>query len=416
MSARTSADLAAEMSRQGHSVTVITSFPSRPSGVRYQGYRRRFFQKERGPEGYKLIRCFSAHSRKSSLFSRLAENISFGFFSSIIAMLLPRPDVVYSNSWPIFASAMLSLVAKLRRIPFVLSVQDLYPESLVAQGRTIDNGCLAGVLRRIDSIIARQSSHVIVICERFAAIYGKQRGISSGRLSVIPNWAKSGAIDVGISRNQFRRRVGFSESDFVLAYGGNIGTAAGVETVIEAARYLTDHKKVKLVIAGEGSLLQTCRNLARKLPEGSIVFHSPWEQEETSEVLRAADLLLLPTRGGQSLASVPSKLIFYMLAARPILALALEGSDAAATIESAGCGWVVEPDQPHLLAVEISKVLDMSREALDARGQAGRHYALERLTKEKCLPRVMDILKTVATCRRVFQNGCRAIRSQNAAE
>jgi glycosyltransferase involved in cell wall biosynthesis len=109
-------------------------------------------------------------------------------------------------------------------------------------------------------------------------------------------------------------------------------------------------------------------------------------------------------------------MIYYMLAARPILAMALKDSDVATMVESAGCGWVVEPDQPHLLAVEISKVLDMSRGALHARGQAGRSYALERLTKEKCLPRVIDILKTMAAWRRVFPNACRAIHSQNAAE
>ena len=397
------------MSSEGHSVTVITSFPSRPSGVRYPGYRRRFFQIGRGSEGYKLIRCLSAHSRKSSLFSRSAENISFGLFSSIIAILLSRPDVIYSNTWPIFATALLSLVAKLRRIPFILSIQDLYPESLIAQGRMIDNSPPARLIRWIDSIIARQSSHVIVISERFAEIYGNQRGIQSDRLSVVPNWADSSAIDVSISNNQFRRRAGLAESDFLVAYGGNIGMAAGAETLIEAARYLTNHKRVRLLIAGEGSRLHICRGLARKLPEGRIVFHSPWEPEETSEVLRAADLLVLPTRGGQSLASVPSKLIYYMLAARPILALALKGSDVASIVERAGCGWVVEPDQPHLLATHIKNVYAMSRDELDARGQAGRDYALKHLSKEACLPRVIDILETAAIRRGVTANECRTI-------
>lgn len=391
------------MSSKGHSVTVITSFPSRPSGVRYPGYSKRFFQIERGSEGYKLIRCFSVHSRKSSVISRSAENISFGLFSSIIMILLSRPDVIYSNTWPIFAAALLSLVAKLRRIPLILSIQDLYPESLIAQGRTINNSRPARLIRCIDSIIARQSSHVIVISEGFAAIYRKQRRIPVDRLSVVPNWADSSAIDVSISNNQFRRRVGVAESEFLLAYGGNIGMAAGIETLIEAARYLATHKQVRLLFAGEGSHLHICRDLAKRLPERRIVFHSPWEPEETSEVLRAADLLVLPTRGGQSLASVPSKLIYYMLAARPILALALKGSDVAGIVERARCGWVVEPDQPHLLVTQIKNVYALSREELNARGQAGRDYALKNLTKEICLPRVIDILETAAIRRGSLQ-------------
>lgn len=117
-------------------------------------------------------------------------------------------------------------------------------------------------------------------------------------------------------------------------------------------------------------------------------------------VLRAADVLILPTHGGQSMASVPSKLIAYMLAARPIIALALPGSDAAAIIEQSGCGWVVPPDQPGLLASNVQAIMSMEQTVLDRRGQAARRYALKHFTQESCLPRVLEIIEHALTRKR----------------
>ena len=74
-------------------------------------------------------------------------------------------------------------------------------------------------------------------------------------------------------------------------------------------------------------------------------------------ILGAADVLILPTRVRQSLVSVPSKLMSYMLAARPVIALALPQSDLAEVVERSGCGWIVEPDQPERLAALVSEVM-----------------------------------------------------------
>lgn len=395
VSARTSADLAAGMSSQGHSVTVITSFPSRPSGVRYAEYRKRFFEIRNEPEGYRLIRCFSTHSRKSSLFSRLAENISFGLFSSIIAILLSRPDVIYLNTWPIFATALLSLVAKFRRIPFILSVQDVYPESLVVQGRISITHPVMRLLKKIDVFIARNASYIILISEKFAGIYCRERCIDLSDLSVIPNWLDSQLIDMDADTASFRKRLGILKETFLLTYAGNIGAAAGVETVIKAMGECKDIPSVRLLVAGDGSQLANCKLVSRACCDGRVMFYNPWPPEETSLVLRSANLLVLPTQGEQSLASMPSKLIAYLMAGRPVIALAVLGSDTAHIIQEADCGWVIRPNQPNLLAEQIKCVYAMSKDALDRRGQAGRSYALRHLSREACVPRVIELVQAI---------------------
>jgi glycosyltransferase involved in cell wall biosynthesis len=150
---------------------------------------------------------------------------------------------------------------------------------------------------------------------------------------------------------------------------------------------------LRFVIAGEGSRLAPCRELAERLGRDRIIIHSPWPLDETSLVLQTADVLVLPTRGSQSLASVPSKLISYMLAARPIIALAMPQSDIARIIEESGCGWVILPDQPELLAAQLRAVVAVDSLERNRRGQAGRKYALQNLTSEVCLPQVISILE-----------------------
>ena len=115
VSSQTSAQIAQGLVERGHTVTVITAFPSRPAGELYPGFTRRLFARKQMQEGFELVRCFSSLSPKSRLVSRFMENLSFGLTSSMVAMFALRPDVIYANSWPIFATGLLFIVAKARQ-------------------------------------------------------------------------------------------------------------------------------------------------------------------------------------------------------------------------------------------------------------------------------------------------------------
>lgn len=394
VSGRTSLDIARESRARGHAVTVLAPFPSRPAGYLYPGFSRRLYRRESAAEGYALIRCFSTLSRRSRLPSRLLENLTFGLTSAAAVLFLPRPDVIYVNTWPIVAGGLVFLAAKARRIPLVLSVQDVYPESLVSQGRTLAGKLSAGVLRRWDGLVARGSRALIVISPRFARLYAEGRRVPRERIHVVPNWGDDGAAPADAGRIAgFRREKGIPEGARVFAYGGNIGVAAGVETLVEAARILDATEGFRLLIAGSGSQYQACRELAREGTGERVVFHSPWPAEETDVVLGAAEVLLVPTRGRQSGFSVPSKLISYWLAGKPVIAMALPQSDLAEMIELSGGGWLVEPDRPDLLAARMVEVLQADRGELRRRGLAGRDFAQKNLTRSHCLPRVIGVLE-----------------------
>lgn len=309
--------------------------------------------------------------------------------------MMPKPDVIYANTWPIVATGLLCLIANIRRIPLVISVQDVYPEAMFAQHRIGQDSFISRLIYWIDGTIARHSAQVIVISERFANIYLQQRRVNSACLSLIPNWIDSSRLTGSLTGTDYRAQQGIRDSEFLLVYGGNVGVAAGVESLIESMHLLADDPGMRLLIAGSGSQLASCQRAAQTFAD-RVRFHSPWDISRHPEVLLAADLLVLPTLGEQSLASVPSKLLSYMLSGRPVLAAALPESDLADLIERVGCGWVVEPDRPDLLAEKVQSIRQLGPDELNRRGQSGRAYVLQHLTKEVCLPRVIKILEDAA--------------------
>ena len=396
VSSQTSEQIAQELASQGHDVTVITTFPNRPAGKIYPGYSRRLIYRQYDGAGYRIVRCFSFFSKRSRMLSRFLENISFGLIGGSVAFTLRRPDVIYANTWPVFATGLIYLVSWLRRIPLVISVQDIYPESLISQKRIKADGIFAKWLRYCDRAIVRGCHDVIVISWRFGE-YCRQRGAAVERLHIVPNWGNEGEHTVdNVQAERFRARLGLCRDAFLCVYGGNISAASGIETVIYSFAYLRELGELRLLIAGEGSHLSICRDLAKKDDGLRVLFHSPWPREETFTVLSAADVLILPTRGNQSLVSVPSKLIAYLLSARPVIALAHADSDLADLISKSECGWVVEPDQPERLAGMIKGVMNLGPVGRKHHGQIGRVFALQNMTRMNNLPRVINIIEKAA--------------------
>lgn len=395
ISAQTSDQLTRGLVSRGHGLTVLTSFPSRPSGKLFPGFKRTLYSRQSHPAGYCLIRCFSIPSAKSTAVSRLIENLAFGLTSAVKLAVLQRPDVIYSNSWPVFASGLMALVAGLRRIPYVLSVQDVYPESFSSQGRGSRSGLPYRVMRWIDRQIAMNARHIIVISDAFAEIYANDRGIPRNRITVVPNWVEASEQPFDPEApTALRLRFSIPPHAFLVAYGGNIGVAAGVDMLVRAFQHTSPD--VFGLIAGEGSELVRCQKLAGEIAPQKIDFFSPWPAEETMPLYQAADLLVLPTSGSQSMASVPSKMIRYMLSGRPILATGMPESDLARLINVSQCGWLIPPDNPMALAQKIEEIKNLPRSELEQRGQSGRRYALENLTSQACLPKIIKIIEEAA--------------------
>ena len=395
-SASTSHSLACELVKRGHDVAVITSYPSRPGGRIFPGYRRRLVAHHEKKDGIEVVRCFSTTSRVSTALSRLAENLSFGLCAGVALVLVRRPDAIYANTWPIFAAGIVAWVAKVRRVPIVLSIQDVYPESLISLKKVRPETCVARLLTWLDAGTARIASAVVVISEGAEELYSRNRGIARERIHRIANWlAKEDQPTVEMGQRR-RSLWGIGTDAFLIVFAGNVAAACGIESVISTVSGLGEELSVRLLIAGSGSAVENCRNVADRHASGRVDFSGPFLAAETFAILSAADILILPTQGDQSLVCMPSKLISYMMSGRPVLAVARPESDLARVVKESGCGWVVDAGDSKALAQLLGTIAALDRSELTRMGSLGREYALTHFTTEACLPELVALIENAA--------------------
>lgn len=394
--AMTSSDLAEELARRGHDVIVVSPFPNRPSGRLRPGVRRRL-RAEESQAGVRVVHTWHTLSSTSSLASRGLENLSFGLTSAVQVACGARPDVAYVNTWPILAQSLARMAFAARGVPVVLSVQDIYPESLLGRADSGAYAAMARAMAMIDSATLRSSQRVIVISAGMRDFLVEQRGLDPALVEVVPNWLDERRFPAGLPReNDFRRSHGIGPEKFVAMFAGSLTQAAGLELYLEAAELLRNEPDFLLLLVGDGSRrLALEREIARRSIRNLRVVH-PLLPDDVPLVQASADVLLLSLTGDTAQSAAPSKQIAYMLSARPIIASVRDDSPPARILRRADAGLVVPQGDPQAVTRAIRTCIAHPDQARK-KGENGRRFALAELSRAAVLPRLAGIVEQVGT-------------------
>lgn len=380
-------ELAEFFARRGDAVTVIAPFPSRPQGRIYDGYRRSW----RLDEIYQHARvrrvpCATIGRRRSGV-RRILENVTFGFTSAVALALVPRPDVVVVEAWPVLASLMVLTVCAMRSVPSIYYIQDLYPEAMVSAGLIRADGLAAKALLLLDRLACRTASTNVVISPSMAAYVGVTRRVSADRVDVIPNWLDLSTMHPGNDGSQWRRAVGIGDSDFVALFAGTVGHASGAGVLTEVARLLADTPRIRIVCVGEGPLKQEIEAQERRERLTNLMLLPFQPRDRVAAMHAGADVCLLTTAPGMGVSSVPSKLITYLAMARPVIASVPAESDVARMIEDERLGWLVRPGNAQSLAGAIRRAAALPVGERRAMGARARRVAEERHSTQSAVER-----------------------------
>lgn len=384
--------LASSLARLGHEVTVITSFPSKMKGEIYQGYSRKLYQLRIDSAGYSLLRVFSFFSKRSSITSRVPEYLSYALTSNLGSLIIGKPDVVFMNTWPI-ATFLTSFFCKLRKVPYVFNVQDLYPESAGGLGYLKESGLLYKLFLQMDRFSMKNAAHIIPISEEFSATIQRSRGISSEKIKVVWNWY-DGQVSPESKIGIWRQKISRDNNKFIAMYAGNIGSVAGLEVVLEAAKLLASKKEYVFVLAGDGTLRENFEYQCQRQNINNVIFIHPLTKNNLSQIHAAADIMLITAKPGLARSEVPSKMMAYMLSGRPILAMVDNDSNTARLVNLASCGLNGEPGNPEALVKNIIQMHQSS--LLDKWGENARSFALEHFDQKKNVAAIVKVLEQVA--------------------
>ncbi len=298
-----------------------------------------------------------------------------------------RPDVVLSANTPLFAQQRMSRWARRAGTPMVLWLQDIYSAAMgtAARSRLGPAGpAAARVFEGVERSSIRQSTAVVAISEDFLP-FVTSAGLGADRVRVIENWAPLDEVTPGEKDNPWSRAHGVVDHQ-VLLYTGTLGLTHDPSLLAALARAVEDRPGVRVVVVSEGLGADWLRDDDAKDPMPNLTLLPYQPHEALSDVLASADVFLTLLEPDAGAYSVPSKVLNYHCAGRPVLAAMPAENLAARTIEKADTGVVVAPGDRTAFVAEALALLDDEprRRAMGerARAHAEATYAIDPIRGE----------------------------------
>jgi colanic acid biosynthesis glycosyl transferase WcaI len=338
-------------------------------------------------DGVEVVRVRSTAFERRRLWLRALNYVTYLFQSLRAGFRSERPDVVLAmTDPPVIADAAL-LVARRFKVPLVVVSQDIFPETAVALGR-IRNRAVIYLLRALVRYYLRRADRIVVIGETMRTRL-EAKGAKKERIHVIPNWVDTSALVPTARNNAWSREHDF-DGRFVVMHSGNVGHAQDLDSLIRAATLLRDLDDLAVAIVGGGARYDELVGIARSLA-ADITFLPYQARELLSQSLSAADVHVVGLARGLAGYVVPSRLYGILAVARPVIVAADAESETAQIVERSGCGVVVLPGRPDLLAEAIRRAHDGELD-LAAMGERGREYVVREADRPVAVARYRTVL------------------------
>lgn len=369
-----------------YDVRVICSQPTYSSrGIRAP--------KRETHKGVSIHRIWSTTLDKNILPFRLANIFTIGastFLKSLRSFR--RGDKVLVVTGPPNLPYTTALAALFKGSHYNVIIQDLYPDILVALNRLRKNSSMVSLIDRMNRWLYKHASRLVVMGRDMEERVGLKASGLDVRIACIPNWADLEAISPEPrSSNPLLIDLGISER-FVITFAGNVGHAADLETIVEAAQILADDPSVHFVFVGAGGKKPWLdREVVRRgLINVSICGQLP--RSEQRVFLNACDVGIISLIPGMLGCAMPSRSYNVLAAGKPIIALAEEGSELEQVTNEERVGWCIPPGDPERLVATIREAM-RDRGRLDEMGRRARAAAVEKYSPKIAIDRYREALK-----------------------
>ncbi len=395
-------ELARGLHERGHEVTVVTGFPNYPQGTLYEGYAIRPWSVE-NDRGVRVVRLplYPDHSRSSA--RRMVNYGSFALSASVLGpALCGGADVMYVWHPPLTIGAAALAIGMARRVPFVYAVHDLWPEMAVAAGMLRD-GALTRMLDRFGRFVYRRAAVVGVVSPGFVD-HLVVKGVPREKIEVLTDWVDETLYRPVPPDQDLAERLG-TAGRFNVVFGGQLGVAQHLDTVLDAARaLLASRPEVQLLLVGDGVERSRLERRAADMGLTNVRFAGRFPAAEMPAVYALADVLLIHLKADPAFRmSIPGKTYPYMACGKPVLA-AVEGVTAE-IIREGDAGLTCPPEDPGAMAAAIVRLLDMTAEERARMGSSARRTALAKYARSVVLDEHERVLTAVGSGPRASIHG-----------
>jgi glycosyltransferase involved in cell wall biosynthesis len=381
---------------QGHNVTVLAGMMHYNGKEKRPEYKGKYFvRKSQG--SVNVWRCHVSEAYNKHFLGRLWGYFSF-MFSSLYAGLFKvkgKHDVVIVTSPPLFVGASGYLVSRLKRMPFVFEVRDLWPESAIDTG-VLKNKMVIKLAYWVEAFIYKHAALINVLTPAFYKVLHEKKGIPENKLIQISNasdFSLSEKLLHDFNRDAFRKEHDL-EGHFVITYVGAHGVANHLEQVLDAGEALKDTNVLFLLI-GQGMEKDRLKQLEADRKITNVRFLDSVPKAEVFRYILASEMGASVLKRVDTFKTVYSNKTFdYMSCKKPIL-MAIDGVSRE-LVEQAGAGVYVEPENIEEYNRIIRQYLnDPGR--LQREGESGYRFAKENFDREvladKYINHISSLLK-----------------------
>jgi len=364
-------EIATHLIAKGHQVTIITSPISYLSG---QKNARSSYKNQTVNDNLRIFRTYAYPVLHKSFFHRVINFISFMVSSLIKSLQVRQVDLVWGTSPPIFQAVSAWLVARLKRVPFLLEVRDLWPAFAIEVG-VLQNPILIKLSLWLERFLYRHADLVVVNSPGYIE-HVKDKGAK--HIEMIPNGSDASMFNPQEKGLDLRKKYGFGNK-FLAVYAGAHGISNDLPVILHAAQLLTKNTKIHFFLVGDGKEKTALQQKAHEMQLTNLTFTDPVAKNQMADVLAAADAciaILKPLELYKT--TYPNKVFDYMAASRPVL-LMIDGV-IRKVVEEAKCGLFVQPGNADDLAektVWLSQHLAKAREM----GKAGRQSIIKNFNR-----------------------------------
>lgn len=381
--------LAKQFAARGHSVTVLTTMPHYPQGKIADSHRGHFTLTE-VVDGVRIVRVWLYATSNPRISRRLISQLSFMMTAFLRGLFLPRPDVVFVESQPVFVAVAAMLLTRLKRVPYVQNVSDLWPEYLVAVNVMSESHPVYKLFRALINLTQRRAAGIV-------ALYPSILESIKGRVGDGPNRRLVfNAVDLtrfrpGLDTAAFREKYHLGQ-ERIVSFVGTFGTHIDFNTMLATAARFQDRDDVRFVFIGTGGQKE---KLSERLAQGDLD-HVTWvgwiDHSEMPLAWAASSVTFWAIHHHELYRYILQSKLFEAFASGTPVAIAVEGITTDIVNEAHAGVTVPFGDAAGLAAAIAGLLADEPRR--QAAGQAARAYAEANFDPERVVTACEEVLQT----------------------
>lgn len=347
-------------SKMGYDVTVITCFPNFPKGKVFEGYTNKLYQKE-NIDGINVVRVWSYITENNGFFKRIIDYVSYAFTSFIFGLFIKK-DLIIATSPQFFTAISGRMLSLFKRIPWVMEVRDLWPDSIAAVGSMNKNSKSFKILKKIENHLYKTASKIIVVTDSFKNYLINEHQILPEKIGVF----KNGIIINNLNKPILNDVIALKESlclenKIIISYIGTHGLAHGLKFILESISKISN-QNLHFLFIGDGAEKETLIKYSKTLDSKNFTFLKSVTKSEIPLYIDISDYSLVNLKKSNDFKNViPSKIFENIAMYKPIL-LGVEG-ESKELINKYKVGVCFKPEDRESFLNAIKNIQKLDKES-----------------------------------------------------